>query len=89
MEETRRRVEKQLVPDWRPVVPMSGGFSTRQSAALENGRAALHRDDGLLAEVVATWSELHGEHLAAEREAVRRRVRMDLDALLCSHFRSR
>lgn len=86
LEAVRARLEQRLVPDWRPVVPMSGGFSTRQAAAVENGRAALHRDEGLLAEVVATWSELHGEHLAAERAAVKRRVRMDLDAILCSHF---
>lgn len=89
LEAARAQLGELFVPDWRPVVPMRGGFSTRQSAAVENGRAALHHDAGLLAEVVATWSELHGEHLAAEREAVRRRVRMDLDAILYSHFSRR
>lgn len=86
LEGARARLRGRLVPDWRPVVPMSGGFSATQSAAVENGRAALHRDAGLLSDLVATRSELHGEHLATEREAVRRRVRMDLDAILCSHF---
>ena len=39
---------QRLLVDWRPDVPMSGGFSKRQAAALQNGRAALQPDDGLL-----------------------------------------
>jgi len=74
------------VNDWRPIVPMRHGFSERQSAALKNGRAALQRDEGLLTALVATWSELHGEHLAAEREALRQRVHIDLDTIQVTHF---
>lgn len=54
LESARKRLEKRLIVDWRPVVPMSGGFSKRQAAALENGRPALQPDDGLLAELVGT-----------------------------------
>lgn len=83
----KARLTARLGEDWRPAVPLAGGFSSRQAAALENGRAALQRDDRLLTDFLAAWSELHDEHLEAEREAVRRRVRMDLDTILTSHFR--
>jgi hypothetical protein len=83
----KARLTERLGEDWRPAVPLAGGFSSRQAAALENGRAALQRDDRLLTDFLAAWSEQHDEHLEAEREAVRRRVRMDLDTILTSHFR--
>ncbi len=86
LREAHRQLEQRLVNDWRPIVPMRHGFSERQSAALKNGRAALQRDEGLLTTLVATWSELHGEHLAAEREALRQRVRIDLDTIQVTHF---